>query len=72
MALRTHFKGHMKILASTLRHKSPYPESHYQNSISNGIGLQKFPFSFAIFFGKNRTSVKDASQNSFFCLVIQY
>ena len=43
--LTRHFKGHKEILASMLYHKSHYPESHYQCSISNGMSLQKFDFS---------------------------
>ena len=50
IALTRHFKGHMKILASSLHHKHHYPESQYQHSISNGIGLQKFHFFLTIFY----------------------
>ena len=42
------FKDHMKILASSLYHKSHYPESHYQHSITNGTDLQKFHFSLTL------------------------
>ena len=48
--LTRHFKGHMKILASALYHKSHYPESHYQHSISNGIGITKISFFSCKFF----------------------
>ena len=37
IAFTRHFKGHLKILAATLYHKGHYPESYYQQSISNGI-----------------------------------
>ena len=63
----------MEILASTLYHKSHYPESHYQHSISNGISSAKILFSsYKFFFGKNRSSISNTTQYSFFCLVIQY
>ena len=44
IALTKHFKGHIKISVSTLYHKSHYPESHYQYSISNGIDIAKSSF----------------------------
>ena len=50
ITLMRHLKGHMKILALALYHKSNYPESHYQHSISNDIDLQKCHFSLTTFF----------------------
>ena len=41
IALTRHFKDHLKILASTLYHKSCYPENHYQHSISNSTGIER-------------------------------
>ena len=72
IALTRHFKSHMKILASTLYHKSHNPGSHYQHIISNGIGLQKILKLLQNFSGKNRRSVSVAPQYSFFCLVIRH
>ena len=64
----------MKILASTLYHKSHYPESHYQHSISNGTGLQKFYFSFTnIFFEKIEHHLYRMHFNTLlFCLVFRH
>ena len=70
IALRRHFTGHMKILASMLYHKSHYSESHYQHSSSNAIGLQKISFSLTMFFFLIKASISDAPQYSFFCLVV--
>ena len=52
-ALTRHFKGHLKILTSMLYQKSHYLKSHYQHSISNGIGIAKTSFfSYKIFLEK--------------------
>ena len=56
-----------------LYHKSHYPESHYQHSISNGIGIAKILFfSYKFFLEKNETSLSNTPQYSFFCLVIRH
>ena len=53
ITLMRHLKGHMKILALALYHKSNYLESHCQHRISNDIDLQNCHFySYHIFFGK--------------------
>ena len=44
IALTRHFKGHMKILASALYHKSHYPECHYQHSMMLWHRLTKILF----------------------------
>ena len=63
IGLKRHFKGHMKISASMLYHRSHYPDCQYQHSISNGIGSAKISFfSYKFFSQKNRTSIFDASQ----------
>ena len=63
LALRTHFKGHMKILASTLRYKSPYPEVTISTASAMAYACKNFNFLLQFCFGKNRTSVKDARQH---------
>ena len=56
-----------------LYHKSHYPESHYQHSISSGIGIAKILFfSYKFFLEKNKTSLSNTPQYSFFCLVIRH
>ena len=75
IALLSYFKGHMKILASVLYHKSHYSESYHQHSISNGISIAKMSFfscKMFFFFGKNRKPISNAPQYYFFCLVIWY
>ena len=63
----------MKTLASTLSHKSHYPESHYQYSISNGIGITKISFfSYKFFWEKIEHLFPIHLNIPFFCLVIQH
>ena len=75
IALLSYFKGHMKIQASVLYHKSHYSESYHQHSISNGISIAKMSFfscKMFFFLGKNRKPISNAPQYYFFCLVIWY
>ena len=58
----------MKILASASYQKSHYPESHCQHSISNGIGLQKFHFSFTNIFLKKQSIIYIGYTSIFFTL----
>ena len=62
-AFTRYFKGHLEIPASTLYHKSHYPESHYLHIISNDIGTAKISFfSYNFFFGKYKTSIPKTNQ----------
>ena len=70
-ALARHFKGHVKISAPTLCHKSHYSESHYQHSIMNGIGLAEILFFFtSVLWRKKIEHLSHAPQYSFFCYVV--
>ena len=70
-AFTRYFKGHLEIPASTLYHKSHYPESHYLHIISNDIGTAKISFfSYNFFFGKYKTSIPKTNQYYLFCLVM--
>ena len=67
--------GHLEISASTLYHKCHCPQSHYYQSNDIGIAKKKksyFSFTFFFFFWKNKPSISNTPQYSFFCLGIRH